>query len=921
MTMLNQFKRALTPPAFENEELARVARFLNLVFLSTLALTALLILAVLPTVLGGSGLLSRLTVVGPLSLPTLGALVLFRLGYVRLLEHAHRNEQTQIQTNRELRDTRAFLEARIALRTRDLDLAAEVGRRVSQVRDLDALLAEAVELIRARFDLYYTQIYLTDPAERILALRSGTGAVGAELVKRGHRLLLGPGSINGAAAVDRRAVIVSDTTDSRIFQPNPLLPETRSEIAVPLIAGDRLLGVLDLQSAQVDGLTADQLVVFQALAGQLAVAIENANLFAEAEQARAEVEAQARRLTGVGWKDFLDGVERSERVGYTYDLNNLTPLTETLTKSNEPSALEAPVQVAGEPIGLFEIEAEADRVWTEDEIAVVNSVARQVGQQTENLRLFAEAERYRREAEEAARRLAREGWEDYLEKIAVAERGYVYDQNQVAPLQAELTSDGAETLIKSLTVQGEPIGELVVAEVESLSDQAHELLDAVAGQLSAHLENLRLLEETERGRQLLNRRAVELETVAKVSTATSTILEAQKLLEAVVDLTKVSFGLYHAHIYVLSEAGDALVLRAGAGEVGQRMVAEEWKIPIIWERSLVARAARTRRAVIVNDVSTAPDFLPNALLPETRSEMAIPLIVSDTLLGVFDVQSNQINHFSEEEARIQTTLAAQVAVALQNANLYAEQTATVTRLRELDHLKSSFLANMSHELRTPLNSILGFAEVMREGLDGPLTERMETDLGIIYSNGQHLLNLINDILDMAKIEAGKMSLSPERFNMQELLEEVMAITTPLARDKDLSLALDADPTAPLYLEADRIRMRQVMINLVNNAIKFTEAGRITLRAVETDGHIRISVHDSGIGIPTDELESIFQEFHQVDASTTRKVGGTGLGLPISRHLVMMHGGRLWAESSGLPGEGSTFFIEMPLESQVGYEDL
>lgn len=921
--MLNEFKRALAPPVFEDQELARMARLINIVFLSALALTALLILVLLalPVALSSTDLSSRLGVMGLLSLPTFGSLVLLRLGYRRLMKRVHHNEQVQMRTNRELRDTRAFLEARIALRTRDLDLAAEAGRRVSQVRDLDALLAQAVELIRVRFDLYYTQIYLADPAERVLTLRSGTGAVGAELVKRGHRLLLGPGSINGAAAVDRRAIVVSDTKASSIFKPNPLLPETRSEIAVPLIAGDRLMGVLDLQSSQPEGLTNDQLVVFQALAGQLAVAIENANLFAEAEEARTEVEAQARRLTGVGWKDFLDGLERSERVGYTYDLDKLAPLNEPLKKSDGPSALVAPVSIAGEAIGLLQLEAEADRDWTEDEIAIVQSVARQVAQQTENLRLLAQTERYRREAEEAARRLAREGWEEYLDKLTATSTGYVYDQNRITSFESEPNGGSEGALIKSLTVQGEPIGELVVSEIEGLSDEAQDLVEAVAGQLSAHLENLRLLEETERGRQLLDRRAVELETVAKVSTATSTILEAQKLLEAVVDLTKVSFGLYHAHIYVLSEAGDALVLRAGAGEIGQRMVADGWKIPIIWERSLVARAARSRKAVIVNDVTAAPDFLSNPLLPETHSEMAIPLIVSDTLLGVFDVQSNQINHFSEEEARIQTTLAAQVAVALQNANLYAEQTATVTRLRELDHLKSSFLANMSHELRTPLNSILGFAEVMREGLDGPLTERMETDLGIIYSNGQHLLNLINDILDMAKIEAGKMSLSPERFNMQELLEEVMAITTPLARDKDLSLILDHNPTEPLYLEADRIRMRQVMINLINNAIKFTEAGEVVIQAAQIESLIHVTVHDSGIGIPEDELESIFQEFHQVDSSTTRKVGGTGLGLPISRHLVMMHGGKLWAESSGVPGEGSTFIVEVPTESQIGFEDM
>jgi signal transduction histidine kinase len=293
------------------------------------------------------------------------------------------------------------------------------------------------------------------------------------------------------------------------------------------------------------------------------------------------------------------------------------------------------------------------------------------------------------------------------------------------------------------------------------------------------------------------------------------------------------------------------------------------------------------------------------------------MIAGDKVLGVFDVQSDVAERFTEEDANIYTTLASQVGVALQNARLYVEQAATVAQLRELDRLKSAFLANMSHELRTPLNSILGFADVMLEELDGPLTDYMNNDLRLIQKNGQHLLHLINDVLDMAKIEAGRMNLNPERFRVHEVLQEVTSITSNLASDKNLALFIDdtADQEAEIY--ADRTRIRQVMINLVNNSIKFTDSGSIAVKVMPMDGgRVLISVKDTGIGIPPDKLAAVFQEFIQVDSSTTRKVGGTGLGLPISRRLVEMHGGKLWAESTGINGHGSTFFVELPVEARI-----
>jgi signal transduction histidine kinase len=349
--------------------------------------------------------------------------------------------------------------------------------------------------------------------------------------------------------------------------------------------------------------------------------------------------------------------------------------------------------------------------------------------------------------------------------------------------------------------------------------------------------------------------------------------------------------------------------------VGRQLVAQRHTIPAALEQSLVARAARTQQPVVVNDVRADPGFLPNPLLPATRSELALPLVVGSRLLGVLDVQADTVNRFTAEDVQVQATLAAQVAVALQNAYLYAEQAATVTRLREIDHLKSSFLANMSHELRTPLNSILGFTDVMLEGLDGEITDRMATDLQVIQKNGHHLLNLINDVLDMAKIEAGKLQLTPEPFNLEEVLDEVLSITAPLADAKALNLFVDPASSRDLALEADRFRLRQVMLNLVNNAIKFTDAGSVSISAERENGGIRVAVQDTGLGIPADHLELIFQEFTQVDISSTRKVGGTGLGLPISRKLVELHGGRLWAESTGVPGEGSRFIMELPVESR------
>jgi signal transduction histidine kinase len=612
-----------------------------------------------------------------------------------------------------------------------------------------------------------------------------------------------------------------------------------------------------------------------------------------------------------GWTDFLDGIDRGSRMGFAYGQGQLTSLEEA-PQPLPDRALRVPLTVAGTTIGSLQADGDGGG-WSAQQTEIANAAAAQLAQHLDGLRLLARAEKYRAEAELAVRRLTREGWKTFQQARDEIQTGFVFDQNLVRPLEESGPNGAVGLARRSLTVRNESIGELAVDAGSlpggALSEGTREILDAVAGQLSGHLENLRLLEQNEK-------RSHELETVAELSATTSTVLEPARLLQSIVDLTKERFGVYHVHIYQADEDAQTLNLAAGAGEVGRKMTAAKHALPMGLERSLVARAPRAPRGRIVNDVRGEPDFLPNPNLPETRSEMAVPMIVGGTVLGVFDVQADRLNGFSNEDANIYTTLASQVAVALQNARLYMEQAETVNRLRELDRLKTSFLANMSHELRTPLNSILGFTDVMLEGIDGELTETMNNDLGLIRKNGQHLLHLINDVLDMAKISAGKMNISLERFKVHDLLEEVFQISSSLAAEKKLSLLIEADSDRKTEITADRTRIRQVMLNLVSNAVKFTDTGGVSIRTEQKDGKVRIRVSDTGLGIPKEKLDLVFQEFTQVDTSATRKVGGTGLGLPISLSLVQMHGGHLWAESSGIPGEGTTFYVELPVEANV-----
>jgi signal transduction histidine kinase len=825
---------------------------------------------------------------------------------------------------------------------RELSRVIEIGRELAQEQNLAKLLDRAADLTAENFDLYSVHIYLSEPTMNRLVLRGASGAQGKQLCLQGHSLAIDAHSSAGVAFTTEQPVAVPDAALNEWFQPAALADEAdgntvpSAELALPLLVtphepaqgvrSERAFGVLVLQNSLPGTFSASRQLVFEVLASRLAAAIEALRLYAQTATLQAETQAR------MGWDEFLDAINRKENIGYSYaaagteeetvaELTGLLPMKGAEIISEQ--ALTTRLQVGSETIGTLQLERDSKgktngQAWERGEVELVKSVADRVAQHLENLRLLAQAERYREEAEEAARRLTREGWETYLESPQMPASGYTYDLEQVKPLEEEtgaveqVAAGLPHTTTGAIKVRDELIGEMAVANIEQPDELAAGIMAVVTERLGTHIENLRLLEETERSRQQLDKRAAELETVARVSTAATTILSPQELLQSVVDLTKYSFNLYHTHVYLLDENKEALVLKAGAGKTGHRMVSEGEKIVLTESRSVVARAAQTRTGVVVNDIRQDQGFLAHALLPDALSEMAIPMVVGDTLVGVFDVLASVTDRFTAEDMRTFNTLASQVAVALRNAELYAEQMATVVRLRELDHLKSSFLANMSHELRTPLNSILGFAQVILEGLDGPLTPDMSNDLGLIDKNGQHLLILINEILDMAKIEAGRLSLSPEPVNLRSLLEDVVESTASLAREKSLYLRIDDEEQADVTLMLDYTRMRQVFINLIGNGTKFTEKGGLSITCDKQASKVSIRFSDTGIGIPPNKLDMIFEQFSQVDTSTTRKAGGTGLGLPISRRLVELHGGRLYATSTGVDGEGSVFTVELPV---------
>ena len=318
---------------------------------------------------------------------------------------------------------------------------------------------------------------------------------------------------------------------------------------------------------------------------------------------------------------------------------------------------------------------------------------------------------------------------------------------------------------------------------------------------------------------------------------------------------------------------------------------------------------------VLNAKTGDPDVVQRSEIPggPLRSAAHVPLSTRGLITGLLSVYFRGDAEITESEARTLRTVARLVSVAKENADLVGELRDNNFQLERANRLKSEFLANVSHELRTPMNAIIGYSKLMLDGLDGELNSQQESDLQRVTTAADNLLGLINGLLDLSKIEAGRMEINVEELDVRPIVEDVIALVRPQSDAKELVVIANIPGELPTIL-ADRARFRQVLVNLMSNAVKFTDSGSVTLAASSADGWVTLSVADTGIGISDDAQAYIFDEFRQADASTTRRYGGTGLGLAISKRLVALHGGRIWVQS-GASG-GSVFSFTMPVYAKA-----
>jgi len=466
------------------------------------------------------------------------------------------------------------------------------------------------------------------------------------------------------------------------------------------------------------------------------------------------------------------------------------------------------------------------------------------------------------------------------------------------------------TLGVPLLRQGVPMGVIALLrdKVEPFTDKEIDLVVTFADQAVIAIENVRLFKE-------LQARNTEITEALQQQTATAEILQVisgsptnvTPVLEAVAHRAALLCDTSDARVYVVD--GNALRYVGGFGELGGAFPT----LPLT-RKVVVGRAVIDRSTVHIEDLAAVLDDFPDARGPQQSSDthtvLAVPLMRESEAFGALLMRRTDVRPFTEKQIQLVKTFAYQAAIGIENVRLFNEIQEKGRQLEVANKHKSDFLANMSHELRTPLNAIIGFSEALLEKMFGDVNEKQEDYLKDIHSSGGHLLSLINDILDLSKIEAGRMELEPSEFNLPAALRNAMTLVRERAQNHGIALDLKLDSqVGEIY--ADERKVKQIVVNLLSNAVKFTpDGGRVEVDARPNGNSIQVSVRDTGVGIAEKDQEAVFEEFRQVGGDYATKQEGTGLGLALTRRFVELHGGKISLESE--PGKGSTFTFTLPL---------
>jgi signal transduction histidine kinase len=459
---------------------------------------------------------------------------------------------------------------------------------------------------------------------------------------------------------------------------------------------------------------------------------------------------------------------------------------------------------------------------------------------------------------------------------------------------------------------GEAVGTISVTRREpgGFTDDEIALLKTFADQAVIAIENARLLSELQARTDDLSRSVGELRALSEIGQAIGSTLDLQTVLATIVARATDLAGADAGAIYEYDVQREVFEPRASErleGEIVQELVAT----PIRKGQGVTGRLAEVLAPIQTADITVGERILVRELLVRAgyRALLAVPLVREGVLIGGLTVFRKTPGEYAANVVELMQTFATQSALAIQNARLFREIEIKSRQLEVASQHKSEFLANMSHELRTPLNAIIGFSEVLSERMFGELNEKQDEYLKDIHASAQHLLSLINDILDLSKIEAGRMELELTDFDLPVVIDNALVLVRERAARRGIELHRTVDEQLG-QIQGDERKIRQVLLNLLSNAMKFTpEGGRIEVGAKPVNRSIEVSVSDTGVGIAPEDQEAVFEEFRQV-GTADKKVEGTGLGLALSRKFIELHGGRIWVKSQ--VGVGATFTFTVPV---------